>query len=90
MGLSKKAQTYADACVDGGIVSESQAPYLARNFQMMIDEYEKRIAELEVECHYLRWFHTNADFGPADTDVIMAMQVEYAKDRPVPANWIYE
>lgn len=47
MNVSEKALSYADACVAGDIVSESQAPYLSRNFQMLIDEYEARIAKLE-------------------------------------------
>ena len=51
---------------------------------------DARIAEMETERHYLRWFHANADFGPAEADVIMAMQAEYAKERPVPATWLYE
>jgi hypothetical protein len=56
----------------------------------LLAQRDARITELEAERHYLRWFHANADFGPAETDVIMAMQAEYAKDRPVPATWIYE
>lgn len=83
MNVSEKANTYASACVAGDIVSESQAPYLARNFQALIDE-------MEADLHYLRWFHRNADFGPAHTDVVRAMQADYAKHRPVPANWLYE
>ena len=90
MDISEKANTYADACVAGDIVSESQAPYLARNFQALIDEYEAQIAKLKADLHYLRWFYCNADFGPAHTDVVRAMQTEYAKQRPVPANWLYE
>lgn len=42
MNVSKKALEYAKICVDGDIVSESQSPYLARNFQVLIDEYEQR------------------------------------------------
>lgn len=55
-----------------------------------INEYAARIAELEAERHYLAWFHMTADFGPANTDVVMAMQSEYAKRQPVPKEWAYE
>jgi len=92
MELSKNAIEFAEACRDGDIIEGKpvQLEMLARNAQALIDEYEKRIAELETERHYLRWFHGSADFGPAEADVIMAMQAEYAKDRPVPITWIYE
>jgi hypothetical protein len=46
--------------------------------------------EILDELDYLRWFHSNADFGPAHTDVVMAMQAEYEKICPVPATWFYE
>ena len=48
----------------------------------------KRIAELETELAYLRWFHSSADFGPAHTDVVMAMQAAYPGT--VPVTWLYE
>ena len=51
-----------------------------------------RIAELEAERHYLNWFHMAADFGPADYDVVVAMQAEYEKQtgKPVPEGWRYK
>ena len=57
----------------------------------LVDGYEKRIAELEAENHYLNWFHATADFGPADYDVVVAMQAEYEKQtgKPVPDGWRY-
>lgn len=51
----------------------------------------KMCKEILDELDYLRcWFHSNADFGPAHTDVVMAMQAEYEKICPVPATWFYE
>lgn len=51
-----------------------------------------RIAELEAERHYLNWFRMAADFGPADYDVVVAMQAEYEKQtgKPVPEGWRYK
>jgi hypothetical protein len=57
MELSKRAIEFAEACRDGDIIEGKpvQLEMLARNAQALIDEYEKRIAELETERHYLRW-----------------------------------
>ncbi len=49
---------------------------------------KRRIAELEAELAYLRYFHRKADFGPAHTDVVMAMQAAYPDT--VPDTWLYE
>lgn len=51
-----------------------------------------RIAELEAENAYLSYFSSNADFGPAHTDVVMAIQRQYEEEvgKPVPADWLYE
>lgn len=51
-----------------------------------IEEFEEMVKELD----YLRWFHRSADFGPAESEVVMAMQAEYARSKPVPATWLYE
>jgi len=57
-----------------------------------IAEQATRIAELRAENNYLAYFHRNADFGPAHTDVVMSIQRAYEKyaDEPVPATWLYE
>lgn len=49
MKLSKKAIDFAVSCRDGDIIDGKpvQLELLARNIQMLIDEYEVRIAELE-------------------------------------------
>ena len=43
------------------------------------------------ELEYLRWFAANADFGPADSDVIIYMQKEFVRDsgKLVPKEWRY-
>ncbi len=45
--------------------------------------------ELQDELEYLRWFHGNADFGPADCDVRYFMNQKYTNQtgRPVPAGY---
>lgn len=49
------------------------------------------ITELEALVDYLEFFHKNADFGPAHTDVVMAIQAQYeATGKTVPATWKYE
>lgn len=42
------------------------------------------------ELDYLRWFCTNADFGPAEGDVRIYMQNEYVSQtgKPVPPEWL--
>lgn len=38
------------------------------------------MAERATELEYLRWFHCNADFGPADGDVRYYMDEEFKKE----------
>jgi len=49
MAVSKRAINFAEACRDGDIIEGKpvQLELLARNAQVLIDEYEPRIAELE-------------------------------------------
>lgn len=54
----------------------------------VVERLRTRIAELESKLAYLRWFHSNADFGPAHSDVVMAMQRAYPG--VVPADYLYE
>jgi hypothetical protein len=44
------------------------------------------------EYLWLKWFAQNADFGPADSDVKMAMQQYYEKNtgNRVPDDWKVE
>lgn len=50
-----------------------------------------RITELESELAYLRFFAGNADFGPAHTHVLMAIQAAYeATGAQVPETWRVE
>lgn len=34
----------------------------------------------EIELAYLRWFYSEADFGPADSDVRYYMNQQYVND----------
>lgn len=34
----------------------------------------------EKEFHYLKWFHHNADFGPADCDVHSILREDYKRE----------
>lgn len=47
----------------------------------------ERASELE----YLRWFRNNADFGPADGDVIDAMHEQFMNEekKNLPEGWNY-
>lgn len=68
-----------------------EIPVTKESLQEAVDTIvanKEAIAELEAELAYLRWFHSNADFGPAHTDVVMAMQATYPD--VVPENWLYE
>jgi len=55
------------------------------NFHKGVKMSEEEKAELE----YLRWFCSNADFGPADSDVRQYMCESYEKEtgKPVPDGW---
>ena len=46
---------------------------------------KKRASELE----YLRWFRINADFGPADADVIHSMNERFKEEtgKELPNGW---
>lgn len=41
------------------------------------------------ELEYLTWFRQNADFGPADADVIAIMDEQFEKEtgKRVPEGW---
>ena len=41
------------------------------------------------ELEYLRWFRQNADFGPAHSDVIYWMDIQYTREtgKHVPYEW---
>lgn len=47
----------------------------------------ERASELE----YLKWFRVNADFGPADGDVIDSMNEEFMRrtGKNLPEGWNY-
>lgn len=47
----------------------------------------KRATELE----YLKWFRLNADFGPADSDVVEAMHERFMDEtgKNLPSGWNY-
>ena len=49
----------------------------------------KSTSEIIDELDYLKWFRCNADFGPADTDVINALNEYYEKEtgKKVPKGW---
>jgi hypothetical protein len=43
------------------------------------------------ELTYLKWFHSYADFGPAEADVRTMLQAEYAATvAPVPAGYSWD
>lgn len=44
------------------------------------------------ELEFLTWFAQNADFGPADGDVQVALRNRFEEEtgKKVPANWQYE
>ncbi len=46
-------------------------------------------SQQEAELEYLQWFHGNADFGPADSDVRYYMNEAYTKEtgQPVPEGY---
>lgn len=79
------------AITGNGPDSEANA-YLIANARRYVITLLDRITELEAERHYLQWFHMAADFGPADYDVIVAMQEQYEKvsGKPVPEDWRYK
>lgn len=43
----------------------------------------------EAELEYLQWFHCNADFGPAESDVRYYLNKQYTEQtgNPVPAGY---
>lgn len=45
--------------------------------------------EQKDELEYLKWFRCNADFGPAEGDVVAYMHQLYEKEtgKNVPAGW---
>lgn len=45
--------------------------------------------EHATELEYLHWFALNADFGPADDDVVHYMQEEFEQEtgKKVPKEW---
>jgi len=56
-----------------------------------LNDKSDKITALEAELDYLRYFHTRADFGPADTDVVKAIQRQYEQSgKQVPEGWKYE
>ena len=57
-----------------------------------INRLRQQVKDLRAENQYLTYFHREADFGPGHTDVVMAIQAEYAKTYgvPVPEEWVYE
>jgi hypothetical protein len=44
------------------------------------------------QLEYLRWFHRNADFGPAHCDVMYCLQNKFEKETgtKVPKDYKYE
>ena len=56
-----------------------------------LNDKSDKITALEAELDYLRYFHTRADFGAADTDVVKAIQRQYEQSgKQVPEGWKYE
>lgn len=47
-----------------------------------------KIAEMQAELDYLRFFYSNADFGPAHEDVVEAINTHYDKD--IPEGYMFE
>lgn len=45
--------------------------------------------ERATELEYLKWFRHNADFGPADSDVVGAMDQRFMDEtgRNIPEGW---
>ena len=64
----------------------------ARQALAAIAQANAEIERLRSEIAYLAYFHREADFGPAHTDVVMAIQAQYAEvhGAPVPEYWRYE
>jgi len=48
----------------------------------------KKATELE----YLRWFYQNCDFGPADDDVVLAMNERFKEKtgKDLPEKYVWE
>ncbi len=48
--------------------------------------------EKATELEYLRWFHNNADFGPAHGDVMIYLQQDFVitTNKEVPKGYEYE
>lgn len=48
--------------------------------------------ERATELEYLKWFRLNADFGPADGDVVDAMNREFMEEtgKNLPDGWNYK
>lgn len=47
--------------------------------------------ERATELEYLEWFRLNADFGPADSDVIDGMNQDFMREtgKNLPEGWNY-
>ncbi len=65
---------------------------IAPPVEVTIEKLESEIERLRSEIAYLAYFHREANFGPAHTDVVMAIQAQYAEVHgvPVPEYWRYE
>jgi len=59
----------------------------AMNKKTVLSALLADVEELQKELAYLRWFHSNADFGPSEDDVRMAMQKQYEQSGSVIPEW---
>lgn len=48
--------------------------------------------ERATELEYLKWFRQNADFGPADSDVVDGMNEQFMKEtgKNIPHGWNFQ
>jgi hypothetical protein len=46
------------------------------------EEVTELVLDMHEELEYLRYFHTEADFGPADSDVREMIDENYGKELP--------
>ena len=79
----------------GGHTFHFPVGWIKKTIAPEVDELAQANAEIErlrSEIAYLAYFHREADFGPAHTDVVMAIQARYAEafGVPVPEYWRYE
>ena len=64
---------------------------MSYNYEDFGPEEETIMRKRATELEYLKWFRINADFGPADSDVIDMLNQQFMKETGMnlPEGWNY-